>query len=153
VGNTSASGADARSSRKREGRLCAVCARRKSPGGQVDTYGFHTVLQALGIPWPADKAHRDCVEGATACRDRLVELRCQSKLGEQLRPADVKWLESIWKKYPTLYAAVGAEVFERTRPFGSVPALVCIHGNTSGCAYCPPRLSTDESSTDTESKS
>jgi hypothetical protein len=38
----------------------------------------------------------------------------------QLQAADMKWLESIWKKYPKLYAAVGAEVFEKTRPFGSV---------------------------------
>lgn len=106
---------------KRDGRVCAVCDKRKSPGGQVDTYGFHTTLQSLGIPWPADKAHRDCVEGATACRDRLFELRCQSKRGAQLPAADLQWLESIWKKYPKLYAAVGTEVFEATRPFGSVP--------------------------------
>ena len=134
----------------RIGRECAVCGRRKSPADQVDTYGFHTTLQSLGIPWPADKAHRDCVEGATACRDRLIELRSKTKLGVQLPAADVKWLESIWKKYPKLYAAVGAEVFELTRPFGSVPskAMTCVHGygDSDECAYCPQRIGETSSS-------
>lgn len=46
-------------------RICAICGKalRKNKAGQYETtYGFHTQLQRMGIPWPADKAHPTCVK-------------------------------------------------------------------------------------------
>ena len=44
-------------------RVCVICGKalRKTSGGTETTYGYHSTLQRLGYPWPADKAHPSCV--------------------------------------------------------------------------------------------
>lgn len=59
-------------------------------------------------------------EMTQAERERLFDLRCRSKRGEYLSPEDVSFLESMWKQFPEQYSAMQPEVFEATKPFGSI---------------------------------
>lgn len=49
----------AQTTKKRHGRICAICKRRRSPSGEESTQGYNTFLLGHGIE--GDKAHRECV--------------------------------------------------------------------------------------------
>lgn len=55
-------------------RVCVICGKalRKTSGGTETTYGYHTMLQMLGYPWPADKAHPSCVREKMLEKQRIM---------------------------------------------------------------------------------
>lgn len=52
-------------------------------------------------------------------RERLFDLRCRSKRGEQISPEDFAFLERMWNEFPKEYSAIQSEVLDATKPFGS----------------------------------
>lgn len=52
-------------------------------------------------------------------RERVVALRTKSKRGIGITLDEVRFLEDCWGKWPAEYTAIGREVFEATKPFGS----------------------------------
>lgn len=53
-------------------------------------------------------------------RARCKKLRRAAKLGLALNADDLRFVHDCWKRYPDEYRDIGHEVFEETKPFGSV---------------------------------
>jgi hypothetical protein len=52
-------------------------------------------------------------------KNKLFEIRCQSKLGKGITKKETKFIQKMYEKYPDEYSAMNKEVFEATKPFGS----------------------------------
>lgn len=51
---------------------------------------------------------------------RCFELRCKSKRGEKLSRADQKFLDKMFRYFPTHYAEMNDAIFQATKPFGAL---------------------------------
>lgn len=95
------------------GRVCAICGKRRG-----NTEPYNTFLRRTGVP--GEKAHPACVQGFGMAYENLFDLRCRSKRGDHISPQELQFLRESYKKWPSAYRAIGATVFEETKPFGSV---------------------------------
>lgn len=53
-------------------------------------------------------------------RRRIFALRCKSKGGPGLTSEELRECTAAYNKYPKQYSDMDPEVFEATRPFGSI---------------------------------
>lgn len=51
---------------------------------------------------------------------KVFELRCRTKSGQRLTPEEQQLVEAAHAADPKRYAALTADVFEATKPFGSL---------------------------------
>lgn len=51
---------------------------------------------------------------------RVFALRCKSKRGEALSPAETKLVTRAWRADAARYAAMNPSIFNETAPFGAV---------------------------------
>ena len=52
-------------------------------------------------------------------RNKVFELRCESKSGKKITKEELAYLIKMYKKFPLEYSAMNDEVFQATKPFGS----------------------------------
>lgn len=50
---------------------------------------------------------------------KVFTLRCKSKTGGKITRTEIRYLESMMKKYSEEYKSMDKEIFEETKPFGS----------------------------------
>lgn len=53
-------------------------------------------------------------------RNKVFELRCKSKSGEKITKKELGYLMEMYKKSPLEYSAMNDQVFQATKPFGSI---------------------------------
>ena len=53
-------------------------------------------------------------------KKKTFKLKCKSKRGEQLTKKEAKYLQKMFAEYPNEYSDMESEVFQETKPFGSV---------------------------------
>jgi hypothetical protein len=53
-------------------------------------------------------------------RRRLFRIRCKGKQGQTLTEEETQFFKDCYRRWPEEYAAMTQEVFEATKPFGSL---------------------------------